>query len=619
MSQITAAVTALSASPRAHLLEEHINDRTLELREALAQVEAQKLQLEEALRIKEEVQRQLEIELEDARLLHGVSSMMIDESSHEPLYQRLVDAATAMMRAPYGSLQRYDQATGQLEMIASHGLDEEAAQYWQWVKAGQATTCGKALELCDRVLVPDFETCEFMVGSDDQIAFRKAGVRAAQSTPLLTRGGRLVGMITTHWTQRHKPSERDLRLFDTIARQAADLIERSESLAAMQQHADALREADRYKDEFLATLAHELRNPLAPIRTGLTLLKIGKPGQEERILPMMERQLGHMVRLIDDLLDVSRISRGVVTLKPCRTALSTIIESAIETSRPLINTSNHKFTVTLPGNAVWMNVDETRIAQVISNLLNNAAKYTPPGGKIELIAEPTGSDVIIRVIDNGIGIPEAMLPKIFDLFTQVDRGAERSQSGLGVGLALAKYLTEMHGGSIDVASHGEGNGSIFTLRLPTVEAEAEAELLTASQLGEHLLSTSARILIVDDNVDAAESLQLLLDSMGHRTKIVLESPKAISVAIEFNPDLMILDIGMPHLNGFELAQQIRSHAILKDVYLAALSGWGTEEDRDKSRAAGINCHMTKPIVVEDLESTLFNAARHAGLIPSQRI
>ena len=252
--------------------------------------------------------------------------------------------------------------------------------FWQWLRPGQATTCGHALEKLQRVIVPDFETCTFIVGSPDGDAFHKAGVRSAQSTPLLTRNGRLVGMIATHCTYCCEPNERDLRLLDIVARQAADLIERNMATESLQRQAADLVEADRYKNEFLATLAHELRNPLAPIRNGISILKIGKAEHTPRVLIMMERQVGHMAKLIDDLLDVSRISRGTISLSSARVTLSTLIDSAVETSRPLIDSANHNFTVTMPGNIVWLHVDAVRVVQIISNLLNNAAKYTPQGG-----------------------------------------------------------------------------------------------------------------------------------------------------------------------------------------------------------------------------------------------
>ena len=584
-------------------------DRTAKLTEALAVVEAQKLQLEHALHARDAVQRELETELEDARLLHSISAMMIDENSVGALYQKLVNAATLVMRSDYGSMQRYDQARNALQLIAHHGLNDEALEFWQWVHPGRATTCGKALELGERVIVPDFETCDFIAGSEDLIAFRKAGVRAAQSTPLLTRSGRLVGMITTHWTTCHVPKERDLRLFDIIARQAADLIERNTSAEALQHQAMTLLEADRYKNEFLATLAHELRNPLAPIQTGLSVLQIGKPEQAPRVLTMMERQLGQMVRLIDDLLDVSRISRGVVTLKRTRVPLSSVVDTAVETSRPLIDAANHQFKLTVPVDAVWLNVDVTRIAQVISNLLNNAAKYTPAGGRIELAAEVVADEVAIRVSDTGIGIAPAMLPRIFELFTQADRSDTRSQGGLGVGLALAQHLAEMHEGHIEAASAGEGRGSVFTLRLPTAAATETSSTAEYGRRRASAGSPAARVLIVDDNADAAETLSMLLDGLGHAAAVVTDSTQAVAVALEFKPDVVFLDIGMPKLNGFDLARQMRGHRSLKNVFLAALSGWGTEQDRAKSIDAGIDRHLTKPVSIEEVQEMLLSVPR----------
>lgn len=576
--------------------EQALELRVAELSQQLALAEAQK--------------RELEAELFDARLLHGVSAMLIDEDSVGELYQHLVEAATVIMRSDFGSMQRYDPLRGELQMIANVGLKEEAVAFWQWVYPGRATTCGRALDLGQRVIVPDFEDCDFIAGSEDLAAFRKAGVRSAQSTPLLTRDGRLVGMITTHWTHCHQPPERDLRLLDIVARQAADLIERNTSAEALRNHASRLVEADRYKNEFLATLAHELRNPLAPIQTGLSILRIGKPEQAPRILTMMERQLGHMVRIIDDLLDVSRISRGMVTLKRARIALDAVIHSAIDTSRPLIDAARHQFTVTVPEQAIWLDADLTRLAQIVSNLLNNAAKYTPPGGRIALAVETVGREVLIHVRDTGIGIPAAMLSGIFELFTQVDSGMERSQGGLGVGLALAKQLAEMHDGSIEVASPGEGGGAVFTVRLPML-AEMAPDAAGDGAHATLMPARALRILVVDDNADAAHMLALLLDQLGHASSVVLEAPKAVAAALAFQPDLVFLDLGMPHLNGFDLARDLRAHPALNQACLVALSGWGTEEDRARSRHAGMAHHLTKPVMLDEVTALLTQVAQAA--------
>lgn len=440
--------------------------QTAALREALAVAQARNAELELALAARDEVRQQLEAQLVDASLLHEVSAMLVDEDGIGELYQRLVGVATVIMRSDFGTIQRYDDVRGELEMIAHQGLDEEAFAFWEWVHAGQATTCGKALQTGIRTIVPDFERCDAMADSADLVAFRKADVKSAQSTPLLKRNGRLVGMITTHWKQVHQPQERELRLLDVVARQAADLIERHRAAEALRCQAVRLQAADRYKDEFLATLAHELRNPLAPIRSGLSVLQMGKPEQRERVLAMMDRQVGHMVRLIDDLLDIARISRGAMTLRTARIALRSVIDSAVETSRPLIVAAGHHFAVNVAEGDPWLDADATRLAQVVGNLLNNAAKYTPSAGNITLTAWSDDLEVCVRVADSGIGISEAMLPRIFDMFTQVDGAAERSQGGLGVGLALAKHLAELHGGQIDVESPGELGGSTFTLRLP---------------------------------------------------------------------------------------------------------------------------------------------------------
>lgn len=588
-------------------LEQRVEARTAELTHALAIVEAQKHALEAALRMRDETQHQLEVELEDAQLLHGISAMLIDEDATDDLYQKLVDAATLIMHSDFGSMQRYDHDRGELQLIANRGLNDEAVAYWQWVYPERATTCGKALQMGKRVIVPDFERCEFIANSEDLLAFRKAGVRSAQSTPLLTRNGRLVGMITTHWIRCHEPQERELRLLDIVARQAADLIERNTSATALRQQASQLIEADRYKNEFLATLAHELRNPLAPIQTGLTLLKIGAPEQAPRVFSMMERQLGHMVRLIDDLLDVSRISHGKVILKRTRVELAAIIESAVETSRPLINAGRHRLTVTIPGNIVCLHADATRVAQVVSNLLNNAAKYTPQGGDIELVAEVIGSEVMIRIADTGIGIPSTMISKIFELFTQVD-GAERSQGGLGVGLALAKQLAELHEGRIEVQSPWKERGSAFTLHLPVIEATTDRTIVS-DQYSPSLDGASARILIVDDNEDAAVSLGILLTELGCTTRVVLKPTEAVATALEFSPDVVFLDLGMPELDGFELARRLRGQGALKNVNLTALSGWGTDEDRERTRHAGFDHHLTKPAVIKDVAAIISNHGR----------
>ena len=589
--------------------EQPVEDLQADLHRALCIVEAQKLELEIALKERDQVRSQLEEEQHDSQLLHSISEMLIDEHNIDVLYQKLLDAATEIMHSDLGSLQRYDSERNELQLIAHSGLDDEAIAYWQWVRPGQATTCGHALEKSQRVIVHDFETCTFIAGTPDGDAFHKAGVRSAQSTPLLTRNGRLVGMITTHCTYCCTPNERDLRLLDIVARQAADLIERNIATQSLQRQAADLVEADRYKNEFLATLAHELRNPLAPIRNGLSILKIGKAEHTPRVLIMIDRQVGQMVKLIDDLLDVSRISRGTISLSPAQVTLSTLIDNAVEISRPLIDSANHNFTVTMPGNIVWLHVDAIRVVQIISNLLNNAAKYTPRGGQIKLLAEVIETQVVIRIIDTGIGIPAAMLSKIFDLFTQVDGVAERSKSGLGVGLALSRKLAEMHEGCIEVESLGEERGAVFTLRLPVATSPVTLPTTNVEFKGDRANGQTARILIVDDNADSAQSLSMVLDGLGHLTRVVLDSREALAAALDFKPDVAILDIGMPYLNGLDLARKFRETPHLKHICITALSGWGTENDVKKSSNAGMDYHLTKPADLNDVVDLLSKVAQ----------
>jgi PAS domain S-box-containing protein len=364
-----------------------------------------------------------------------------------------------------------------------------------------------------------------------------------------------------------------------------------------------LRDADRRKDEFLATLAHELRNPLAPIRHGLELLRLadGKGEAAAQAREMMERQLGQMVRLIDDLLDVSRVTRGAVELRREPVALGAIVAAAVETSRPLLDAAGHRFSLSLPAEPVTLDVDPVRIAQVISNLLNNAAKYTEPGGTIALRAWREGNEAVIQVSDDGIGIPAEMLPRVFQMFAQVNRGLNRPQGGLGIGLALARTLVEMHGGRIAAASAGPGTGSTFTVRLPAARSpEPQVAAAHATRAARKTLD----ILVVDDNVDAARSLALLLGMVGHRVRVAHEGNAALAAVQVSRPQVVLLDIGMPGMDGYEVARRMRAMAGGDALRLIALTGHGQPEDRQQARAAGFDQHLVKPVTLEALTAVL---------------
>lgn len=383
---------------------------------------------------------------------------------------------------------------------------------------------------------------------------------------------------------------------EAVAGTTRDVTEQKGAESDLRRLAAELSEADRRKDEFLATLAHELRNPLAPIRNGLQVLRLSGDDRSAvaKARGMMERQLAQMVHLVDDLLDVSRISRGKLELRRERIALATVLNNAVETSRPVIEACGHELAVQVPPEPVVLDADATRLGQVFANLLNNAAKYSDRGGRISLSAARQDGEVVVRVRDTGVGIPPDMLPKVFEMFTQVDRSLERSQGGLGIGLTLVKVLVELHGGSVEARSDGPGQGSEFVVRLP-VEPTAVPVAGPPSESGERAGPPgTCRILVADDNVDSAASLALMLKIMGHEVRTANDGLQAVEVAAAFRPDVILLDIGMPNLNGYEACRRIREGPG-EGAVLVALTGWGQDEDRRRSREAGFDHHLVKPV------------------------
>jgi PAS domain S-box-containing protein len=365
----------------------------------------------------------------------------------------------------------------------------------------------------------------------------------------------------------------------------------------------ALREADRRKDEFLATLAHELRNPLAPIRNGIEVLKHSpRDGTASTtVLEMMDRQLAQMVRLVDDLLDVSRISRGKIELRTEPVELTAAIRNALETNRQAIQSAGHELVVEVPQEQILVHADLTRLSQVLANLLSNATKYTPRGGTIRLSVETCPNEVAIRVRDNGIGIPEHMIGQIFDLFIQVDGSLERSQSGLGIGLTIVKRLVEMHGGRVSAHSEGPGKGTEFVVTLPRLAAMPAEETPRGASAAR---GPSRRILVVDDNRDAAESMAMMLEIIGHETCAAHDGLEALDKAQSFRPDTILLDIGMPGMNGYETCRRLRETPWGRDAAIVAVTGWGQDDDRERSREAGFDHHLTKPVELESLQELL---------------
>ena len=388
-------------------------------------------------------------------------------------------------------------------------------------------------------------------------------------------------------------------LADAFNQMLAEIDRRSREVAAQmherQQAEEALRVADRRKDEFLATLAHELRNPLAPVRNAVEILRMKNSADPDlaRSRDVIARQVAQMARLLDDLLDVSRITRNKLELRKQPVTLAAVIDSAVETSRPLVDAAGHRLEVSLP-KPVYIDGDATRLAQVFANLLNNAAKYTPRGGSIGVHAERQGHEVVVAVKDNGIGFAPEMRPRLFEMFSQAAPALERSQGGLGIGLSLVKALVEMHGGSVQAHSQGPGTGSEFIVRLPLMAPDSS---LAPSHAGEPAAASAGRkrrLLVVDDLKDAADSLAALLRVLGHEVHIAYDGEQGVAAARRLKPEVAFLDLGMPKLNGYEACRMIRDD-FGNEMFLVALTGWGQDDDRRRSAAAGFDRHLVKPV------------------------
>jgi PAS domain S-box-containing protein len=507
----------------------------------------------------------------------------------------------AMMRelfakiAPHFGLDTYfnfmvDETGEALRLESCLGIPDEAARAIRRLEFGQAV-CGAVAQSRRPI------TVSYIQQSDDpRVQLVKGfGVRTYSCNPLLA-DDHLLGTLSFASRTRDAFDPDELEFLRTVCRYVTVAYERLRLVRE-------LRDSDRKKDDFIALLAHELRNPLAPLRNGLQVLRLGNgdPRAGERARQMMDRQLTHMVRLVDDLLDVSRIGRNKMELRRQPVALADVIASAVETAQPAIDAAGHDLTVSVPPQPVYLHADLTRLAQVFSNLLTNSAKYTPDGGRIRLTAELRGDAVAVSVRDNGIGIPPASLPRIFDMFSQVDRSIERTTGGLGIGLALVKGLTEMHDGTVTAES--SGGGSTFTVTLPILAAHPVSRT-QAPETTPKSEPAGLRVLVVDDNRDGAESLSLMLEMVGHEVQTAYDGVEAVQRAESFRPDVVLMDVGMPRMNGHEATRRIRSQPWGQDMTIIALTGWGQSSDRALSRGVGCDGHLVKPVSLPDLEQKL---------------
>jgi signal transduction histidine kinase len=550
---------------------------------------------------REQANAAIERELKDTSLLRDVAARSIGSGDSNALFEAILDAALIIIQADAGTIQLLDAASQSLTFLATRGFEPDMLSRFARVDAASGSTCGVALARSERT----FLLFDDPQAPDPDKALKlhfDSGLRCAQSTPLLSRSGHPLGMFSTHWRERRELTERELRFLDLLGRQAADLIERSQVLEALRASEAELRQANRHKDEFLAVLAHELRNPLVPIRNGIELLKrVGGHPMIDKVRPMMERQVGHAVHLIDDLLDVSRISSGKIELQRELVTVSDVVESAVEANRSAIAEAGLELQLSFDDPDRLLDVDATRLSQVISNVLHNATKFTPRGGTItlrtELVADrPTQPELILRITDTGVGMPKESLPKVFGLFTQVHAESAVRHGGLGIGLALAQKLIELHGGSIEADSAGPGEGSVFTIRIPAPvthsDSAARAPAATDNLSG-------LRVLVVDDNSDAADSIGLLISEFGGVVRIAYDGAQALEVLKNFDPALVLLDIGMPDLDGYQACEQIRRQKGTA-VSIIAVTGWGQEADRRRAAQAGFDAHLTKPVELSQL-------------------
>jgi signal transduction histidine kinase len=582
-------MTAENESRRIAAGQEPLDD----LRATLARMQEEHAQVQEALR---EQSRLLE-------LLNQTGQAIASQLDIEKLLQTVTDAVTSLTGARFGAF-FYNRVNEQGEDYLLYTLSGAPREAFEKFGHPRATA----------VFAPTFRG-DGTVRSDDITQDPRYGtmpphhgmppghlpVRSYLAVPVKSRSGEVFGGLFLGHPESARFDQRDERLVEGVAAQAAiaidnaRLYEASQAQLANRERAEAsLRDSDRRKDEFLATLAHELRNPLAPIRQAVNISQnpAATEAQKTWSHEVITRQVQHMSLLLDDLLDISRITRGTLELRRKRTQLANVIDSAVETARPAIDAKRHSLTVHLPQVPVFLDVDPLRLSQVLSNLLTNAAKYTDPDGHVRVVAEMVGGEVLMRVIDDGIGIAPEALPEIFTMFSQVRSVQDRSDGGLGIGLALSRGLIELHGGCIEAHSAGLGQGSEFVVKLPL--ATHAQPVPSAPNEPAELPGRRRRVLVADDNIDAGESLAMLLRLDGHEVELASNGAQAVELFDRMKPEVAILDIGMPGLNGYEVAQRIRQKA-RTGVTLIAVTGWGQEADKARAAASGFDHHFTKPV------------------------
>jgi len=667
-------------------------------------------------------QEQLTADLDAMTRLQRIGSLYVREGNLEPVLMEIVDAAIALSGADFGNIQLLDPESSDLRIAAQRGFPDWWLEFWNTVSRGQGV-CGTALERRERVIVEDVEHSPIFVGTPALEIQLRAGVRAVESTPLLSRSGRPLGMFSTHRRRPGRPDERSLRLLDLLARHAADITERAQTertaqatierfhqvlssmyssvlivdvegrvefvnpafckllglpdapgdlvgihslellekvkpgyarpdeeaarileilqevrpvkgeevalrdgrtclrdfvpltldgkpagrlwiyfdITARKRGEEALREQDRRRAEFLAVLSHELRNPLAPIRNSLYLLERTPPGTDRatHAQEVLRRQTDHLARLVDDLLDTTRISRGKIILRRSRVDLREIVRKATEDLHSVFAHLGVALHVSDAPDPVWISADPTRMAQVLGNLLQNAVKFTPTGGSVT-VTVAKGDRAELRVRDDGVGMEPGTVARMFEPFAQAENTLERTKGGLGLGLPLVKGLVELHGGTVEARSDGIGRGAEFLVRLPLAEAGPEP-VAERPAVGE---ARSREILVIEDNLDAQETLAEILALQGHRVHLARDGRSGLELARKHRPEIVLCDIGLPDLDGYQVARDLRRDPGLRATRLIALSGYAQPEDLEQAREAGFDAHLAKPPEIDELLAAL---------------
>jgi PAS domain S-box-containing protein len=532
--------------------------------------------------------------------LFELSVMPADKGAMPALLQATVDAAIELTGADMGNLRVYDEETGGFKLVAHRGLERGFLEHFA-VSWHAASAVAEAVRNRTQVVIEDVAKSSLF----DRAALavlEGAGVRSLLSAPMVSRDGRLVGFVTTHWRERRRPEADRRRALEILSRQATDALEH-------RRQEERLREAEK-KDEFLAMLGHELRNPLAPIVTATEVMALRGGGFMEKERSTIERQAKHLIRLVDDLLDVARITRGKLELRREPVSLEEIVTKAVEVASPLLEERSHRLSIDVAPSLV-VEADPARMVQVVANLLRNAAVYTDPGGDVRVSGQSTDETVVLRVIDTGIGIAATMLPVIFEPFVQEKHAIHRPRGGLGLGLSIVRTLVELHGGTVSACSGGHGKGSEFTITLPRSRRERETRAESSRREFERR-SSSACILVVDDNEDAAQMLADGLGGLGHDVHIAHDGPEALRLVEQVRPTMCLIDIGLPEMDGYELARRLRQMPSLSDVSLIAVSGYGAASAKQRSVEAGFEAHLVKPVELDFLDKMARGAPPTGG-------